>query len=73
MGKKVTLKIENMMCEVCVGKVSDALEKLDGVESADVKQGKAVVKYDETKTDETKLIAAVIDAGFPAKVKKGLF
>ena len=31
------------------------------------------MRYDESKTDEGRILAAVIDAGYPAKVKKGLF
>ncbi len=69
---KLTLKIDGMACEMCVKKVQEALT-MDGVSDLDVKIGKAVMKYDETKVSEEKLVTAVVDAGFPAKVKKGLF
>lgn len=69
---KLTLKIDGMMCECCVSKVVDALTQ-DGVSDLDVKIGKATLKYDEAVVSEEKLLAAVIDAGFTAKVKKGLF
>lgn len=71
--KKLTLKIENMMCGNCVRNVTDALGSVEGVSDMEVTQGKAVMKYDESKTDEEKILAAVIGAGYPAKVKKGLF
>ncbi len=70
---KTTLKIEGMMCEGCVKTVRESLEKTDGVTSVDVnlKKGTAVVEHDGT-SDEA-LIRAVVDAGFRASVKHGLF
>jgi Cu+-exporting ATPase len=47
----VTIKIEGMTCEHCVKRVHDALAKLDGVSSVDVKIGEAVVSYDSSKLD----------------------
>lgn len=70
---KTTLKIEGMMCEGCVSKVTEKLTAVDKVKKVDVdlKAGKATVEHDGT-TDE-ELIAAVVDAGFRAKAKHGLF
>jgi len=70
---KTTLKIEGMMCEGCVKSVTEALQKVDGVTSADVslKSNKAVVEHNGV-SDET-LISAVVDAGFRASAKHGLF
>ena len=70
---KTTLKIEGMMCEGCVKKVKDNLEAIDNVTSVDVnlKKGTATVVH-EGVADEA-LISAVVDAGFRANVKKGLF
>jgi len=70
---KTTLKIEGMMCEGCVANVTKALEELDGVESAavDLKKGTATVMHDGVPNE--KLIGAVVDIGFRASVKKGLF
>ena len=70
---KTTLKIEGMMCEGCVKKVKDGLESVDNVTSVDVnlKKGTATVMH-EGAADEA-LISAVVDAGFRASVKKGLF
>ena len=70
---KTTLKIEGMMCEGCVKTVRESLEKTDGVTSVDVnlKKGTAVVEHDGA-SDEA-LIRAVVDAGFRASVKHGLF
>lgn len=70
---KTTLKIEGMMCEGCVQKVREGLSGVDGVRKVDVdlRAGKAVVEHDGA-SDET-LISAVVDAGFRASAKHGLF
>ena len=70
---KTTLKIEGLMCEGCVKSVTEALQKVDKVTSVDVslKSNKAVVEHDGA-SDEA-LIGAVVDAGFRASAKHGLF
>lgn len=71
MAKK-TVKVEGMMCEGCVEKVDNALKAVPGVESVDVnlKKGTATV---EGTADDDALVKAVVDAGYRAKVKHGLF
>ena len=69
---KLKLKIEGMACEKCVAKVEEAL-KNKGVSDLHVKIGSASCTYDESSVSEEQLVEAVVDAGFPAKVKKGLF
>ncbi|MBR6203553.1 MAG: heavy-metal-associated domain-containing protein [Candidatus Methanomethylophilaceae archaeon] len=70
---KTVLKIEGMMCEGCVSNVKKALEETEGVGSAavDLKKGTATVMHDGV--PDEKLIGAVVDIGFRASVKKGLF
>ncbi len=70
---KSVLKIEGMMCEGCVKTVRESLEGLQGIESVDVnlKKGTATVVHNGV-SDET-LVGAVVDAGFRASVKHGLF
>ena len=70
---KSVLKIEGMMCEGCVKTVRESLEGLQGIESVDVnlKKGTATVVHNGV-SDET-LVRAVVDAGFRASVKHGLF
>lgn len=69
-----TLKIEGMMCEKCSEKVRNALLSVPGVTGADAdhSKGKATVTCGDDVSDED-LCMAVIDAGFKAKVKHGLF
>ncbi len=68
------LIIEGMKCEKCSAKTKEKLLAVPGVSDADVDhvKGKATVTCDESVKDED-LCMAVIDAGFKAKVKHGLF
>lgn len=63
-----------MMCTSCTGKVESALGAVEGVVSVrtDLKKGTATVEMDRDVADEV-LTMAVIDAGFKAKIKQGLF
>ena len=72
MATKLKLNVDRMMCEECVKSVTAALD-VPGVSQLDVKIGKASLVYDETKVTEADLVRAVVDAGFPCTVKKGLF
>ncbi len=71
---KIKLKVEGMKCEKCQAKTKAALEGIEGVTSVDVNldKGLATVSYDG-EIPEEKFTMAVIDAGFKAKVKHGLF
>ena len=70
---KTTLKIEGMMCEGCVKKVKDNLEAIDNVTSVDVNLKKCTATVVHEGVADEALISAVVDAGFRANVKKGLF
>ncbi len=64
---KATLKIEGMTCDHCVMHVTDALQKVEGVEKAKVslKKNEAGVKFSEPATmDEMR--EAVAQAGYKA-------
>ena len=73
MAKK-KLMIEGMKCQNCSAKVDEALKAVPGVTEVkvDLDGGKAVVVCGDGVKDED-LCMAVIDAGFKAKVKRGLF
>ena len=62
---KETLKIEGMTCDHCVHHVTQALESVDGVQSAKVslKKNEAVVKFDETASLDA-MREAVAEAGY---------
>ena len=68
------LIVEGMKCGKCSAKVKDALLAVPGVSSAevDLEKGRATVVCEDTVKDED-LCMAVLDSGFKAKVKHGLF
>ena len=69
-----TLIVDGMHRQKCQKKVEDALSAVDGVTSVsvDLDKGKAKVELAKDVNDED-LCMAVLDAGFKAKVKHGLF
>jgi copper chaperone len=67
--REVTLRIENMHCGACVRRVTQALEKLHGVQVGEVRIGAARVETEENVPDGA-LISAVEKAGYPALVEK---
>ncbi len=71
---KTVLLVEGMMCDVCKGKVDYALKSMAGVTEVkiNVSAGKAEVWHNDLSSPED-LVAAVVNAGFTAKVKRGLF
>ena len=60
---KRELKVEGMMCQHCVRHVTDALQAVEGVKTAevDLKKKRAVV---ETDVADEVLVKAVEDAGY---------
>lgn len=70
-NKTVTLQVSGMVCPVCPITVKKALQKVDGVQNADVSLEKkeALVTFDDTKTNEQELIKATGNAGFPSSIK----
>jgi len=67
----VTLAVEGMHCGSCAERIEDVLGRLDGVVSADVTfdQRRAVVRYDSRRVDVARIIRAIEDAGFSARLE----
>ena len=65
-GEEVTLGIEGMSCQHCVGKVEKGLREMDGVLSADVDLAKkqAKVRFNPGKVTVDDLAKIVSDVGF---------
>ena len=65
-----TLEVRGMTCGACVRHVEGALRAVAGVTkvSVDLTHGSAIVEHDATDVSEANLIAAVIDAGYEARV-----
>lgn len=66
--EEVTLKITGMSCGHCVGQVTKALTRLDGVQVNTVKVGEAIVVYDPAEIVPTEILQAVNEAGYEAQL-----
>ncbi len=60
---KKVIKIDGMTCQHCVMAVKKELQKLDLI-SLEVKIGEANIEYDENKTTEESINAAIEEAGY---------
>jgi len=58
-----SFQIKGMNCNHCVLAVKKELSKLDA-EFIEVEIGKATISFDESKTTETQIEAAIAEAGF---------
>lgn len=70
--KETILKVEGMTCSACVRHVESALRTIDGVGAVEVKlgEGEARVQYDSSKAPVARLIEAIDDAGYEARVSE---
>jgi len=66
--EQVSLNVQGMSCQGCVGSVTRVLRATAGVSDARVSltPGKAEVTYDPARTDPSALRKAVEDAGYDA-------
>ena len=66
--ERMVISIKGMTDGGCVNKVTDALNKIDGVKSAEVsfKPGTAVVVFESGKTNDEALLKAVTKLGYKA-------
>ena len=60
-GSVATLRIEGLLCSACAANVRGRLERVEGVQSAqvDLEHGKAQVRYDPARATPEALTAAV--------------
>lgn len=65
-----TIDVKGMMCQHCVGHVTDALAAIEGVTNVRVSldEAKAVVDAAEGVSDDA-LVAAVVEAGYEASIR----
>ena len=61
---ETTMKIEGMSCQHCVMAVRKALGGVPGVVQSDVRIGSATVQYDDAKTKQKDIEAAIEKAGY---------
>ncbi len=68
--KKEKFDIQGMTCSSCSAHVERAVSKLEGIKSVNVNllSNNMIVEYDENITNNEKIIKAVIDAGYGARI-----
>jgi copper chaperone CopZ len=60
-----TLQVTGVRCERCVMRLGSALQKLDGIESADANlMGQVTLAWDEERLPREEIVAALAKAGF---------
>lgn len=64
----IHLEIDGMSCGHCVASVEKTLTGIDGVRTEGVRVGGAELGFDPIRTSTTAILAAVSDAGFPARL-----
>jgi periplasmic mercuric ion binding protein len=71
-SQTVTLDVKNLYCDLCPVTVRKSLERVPGVEAANVDfaQKTATVKFDPERVTAAVLVNATTDAGFPSAVHK---
>ncbi|MBA5869309.1 MAG: copper chaperone [Nitrospira sp. CR2.1] len=65
---ELTLKITGMSCGHCVGQVTKALTRLDGLQVHSVKVGEAIVAYDPREIVPAEIIQAVTEVGYETQL-----
>lgn len=69
---RIMLDIQGMSCGHCVGAVKRAIAAIEGASAEAVAVGSAEVRYDAAKTSEQAIVAAIGEAGYPARVVEAL-
>lgn len=64
---QATIMIDGMSCMHCVMRVKKAIEGLAGITDLNVEVGKAIVSFDEAKTSQKEIEAAITKAGYKIK------
>lgn len=59
--------IDGMSCMHCVMRVKKAIEGLSGINNVNVEVGKATVSFDDAKTSQKDIEAAITRAGYKIK------
>ena len=67
--RTITLKVENMTCDLCAPTVKKSLSRVSGVIRVEVSAQRetATVTFDDAKTDAAALATATRNAGYPSR------
>lgn len=71
-NERVKIAVEGMHCESCASGIKAMLKRTPGVISAEVsfEQKEAVVEYDSSRTSAAKVVEAINNLGYKAKLKE---
>jgi copper chaperone CopZ len=64
-----TLRIENMHCGGCIGRVTEALASSNGIHVEEVRLGSARVSTSDAPGAVDLAVAALVKAGYPARLE----
>ncbi|GAB4484363.1 MAG: copper ion binding protein [Thermodesulfovibrionales bacterium] len=64
---RTTIEIDGMSCMHCAQRVKKAIEALAGITELNVEVGKASVGFDETRTSQQEIEAAIAKAGYTVR------
>lgn len=64
---KAIIGIDGMSCMHCAQRVKKAIGALAGIAELNVEVGKASVEFDETKTSQQEIEAAIAKAGYTVR------
>jgi copper chaperone CopZ len=61
-----TLRVSDVRCERCIGRLAGALRGHDGIEYANANlMGEVALEWDEGTTSKDEIVAALARSGFP--------
>ena len=68
--KKEKFNIQGMTCSSCQAHVEKAVKNLEGIKNVNVNllSNNMIVEYDESILDNSKIVGAVVDAGYSATI-----
>lgn len=71
-NERVKIAVEGMHCTSCAQGIKAMLKRTPGVVSAEVsfEQKEAIVEYDSSRTSAEKVVEAINNMGYKAKVKE---
>lgn len=70
MNKTLRLSIEGMHCGACVRRVTDAVQRVDGVNLNSVDVGSAQMTFNSDETTAEEIAASVNRIGFQANIEQ---
>jgi len=70
--ESIRIPVEGMTCQSCVGRITRAVRRVDGVKAVKVRLGDetATVRYEPARVPVTDILAAIAAAGYDARPER---